>query len=491
VAEYNYEIISTGGTREALKKAGIKSIKVSSLTDYPEILDGRVKTLHPVIFASVLADVTNKEHLDTLKKYEIKPVDLVIVNLYPFKEVAATNPPLEDLIENIDIGGPSLLRASSKNYKNVAVVSSPSQYDELLSVMSKNKGETTLAFREKLAVKVFEHTFSYDKAICENLSTRFSVSNTSEVLELKYKKSKELRYGENSHQKAAYYVDFTNPDDELPFTVLQGKELSYNNIVDVTAALKVVNEFGNVPSCCVIKHGNPCGVALGKTGFEAYKKAINADVISAFGGIVAVNTEVTLEMAQLMVEIFLEVIVATKFSDEAKSILAAKKNLRLIEYSMGMRLVPDNLIKDVAGGILVQSSDTKMITKEDLKVVTEKKPSEAEMDDMLFAWKVAKHVNSNAIIIAKNGVTLGIGCGQTSRIASMEIALRQACDEAKDAVIASDGFFPAIDNIQAAAQSRISAIVQPGGSIKDKYVISESQKLGIAMVFTGVRHFRH
>jgi phosphoribosylaminoimidazolecarboxamide formyltransferase/IMP cyclohydrolase len=492
IEEYNYEIISTGNTNKYLQEAGIKTTTVRSLTDFPEILDGRVKTLHPKIHGAILADKSNKKHTETLKELDIKPIDMVVCNLYPFEKVASEeNVSIQELVENIDIGGPTMIRSAAKNFNSVTVVCSPANYEEILEELYNNEGKTTQKTREKLAAKAFKHTCSYDNCIYSTLSKKFGAMDSDEAVHIHLNKIHDLRYGENPHQKAALYGNASSDNKELPFKVLQGKELSYNNLIDLTSALKIINEFNDSPAVCIIKHTNPCGVAVGKTILEAYKKALNADPISAFGGIVGLNRPVDYETAQLMSNIFLEVIVAPKFTEEAKSALAAKKNLRLIETPADMSLIDKMVIRQVAGGVLIQESDTKMIAKEDLQIISEKKPSAAEIDDLLFAWKIVKHTSSNAIIIAKNGQTLGIGCGQTSRIGSMEIALRQACDEAKDAVVASDGFFPAIDNIQAAAQSRISAIIQPGGSIKDKEVVATVDKLGLAMVLTGVRHFKH
>jgi phosphoribosylaminoimidazolecarboxamide formyltransferase / IMP cyclohydrolase len=492
VKDHNYEIISTGNTRNYLEEAGISTIKLSDYTGFPEILDGRVKSLHPRIHGGILADRSNDQHLKTLKEHDIKPVKLVICNLYPFEKVAASeNATIEELVENIDIGGPTLIRSAAKNFKNVTVACSPEDYDLILQEIQTNNGETTQETREKLAIKAFRHTSNYDKHIYQTLASKFSPDKTQEEMNINLTKIKDLRYGENPHQKAALYINTENETRDLPYHVIQGKELSYNNLLDITAAIKIISEFDSSPAVCIIKHTNPCGVALGKTILEAYKKALNADPISAFGGIVGLNQTVDGDTAQLLTTIFLEVIVAPAFTQEAKSILATKKNLRLIEASDYSSLLNTYVLKQVAGGILLQDADTKTITKDDFETITEKKPSPAELDDLLFAWKIAKHVSSNAIVIAKNCQTLGIGCGQTSRIGAMEIALRQACDEAKDAVLASDGFFPAIDNIQAAAQSRISAIIQPGGSIKDKEVINTVNSLNMSMVFTKVRHFRH
>lgn len=492
VEDLNYEIISTGGTRDKLKKAGIKTTKVENITNFPEMLDGRVKTLHPSIHGAILARRDKKDHIQTLKKQDIKPIDLVVVNLYPFKEVASKpDSSIEDIIENIDIGGPTLIRSAAKNHDDVIIICNPHDYEPLLDEMLKNKGNISLKTRRMLAVKAYEHTSNYDKHIYRTLNNLFELPESPDNFEIQLTKIKDLRYGENPHQSAALYVNTESNQTDLPFTILQGKELSYNNLADLTEALKIIKEFDNIPAACIIKHANPCGVAIGKTHLEAYKKALNCDPISAFGGIIGINGPIDKELAELLSSMFLEVIASTEFTEDARYVLQKKKNLRLIEIPANMSLQGDYKFKDVAGGILVQTSDTKMITKDDLDFVSNKKPSDAELDDLMFAWKVVKHVGSNAIVIAKNGQTIGIGCGQTSRIGAMEIALRQACDQAKDAVVASDGFFPAIDNIQAAAQSRISSIIQPGGSIKDKDVIETIDKLGMSMVLTGCRHFKH
>lgn len=486
----HFEIYSTGGTLKILQDAHINCKPISELTNHPEILNGRVKTLHPKIHGGILANRNLQEHLDTLKENDIELIDLVVVNLYPFKKKAQEDSSTEELIENIDIGGPTLLRSAAKNFESVTVVCSPLDYDSIIKELEEHNGNTTLETRQKLALKVFNHTYNYDQMIYQTLSNKLNNNNRSKEITINLKKIQDLRYGENPHQKATLYS--TNKDDNsFPYKVLQGKELSYNNLVDVTQALKIINEFKNTPTACIIKHANPCGVAIGKTHLEAYNKALSCDPISAFGGIIGINGEINKDLASIITTMFIEVVVAPGFTDEAKTIFAKKKNLRLIEIDETKDYFSPQIIKEVAGGILIQTADTKMITKDDFKVVSKKKPSEAEVDDLLFAWKISKHVSSNAIVIAKNGQTLGLGCGQTSRIASMEIALRQACDEAKDAVLASDGFFPAIDNIQAAAQSRISAIIQPGGSIKDKEVINTTDELGLSMVCTGNRHFKH
>ena len=490
--KFNYEIISTGGTRDYLKKAGIKTKKISDITDFPEILDGRVKTLHPKIHAAVLANKNNPEHMNTLKKLNINNIDLLVVNLYPFEKVSQENDSTPDtIIENIDIGGHALLRSAAKNFEHITIVSSPDDYLKIIEIMENNKGNTTLELRKELALKAFILTSNYDTAIYQKLSNIFEINKAPDTIKLELNKVHDLRYGENPHQSAAFYVESKNFNNKLPFEILQGKQLSYNNMMDITSALRILNEFKNTPCAVVVKHNNPCGVAIGESDIAAYKKAFNADPISAFGGVIGLSGIVDAEMAQLATSIFLEIIVANGFTEEAKSILASKKNLRLIQVDLHKNLLSGNIYRQVAGGVLVQNRDTKMITDTDLKVVTSKKPTKEQLNDLLFSWKVVKHVTSNAIVIAKNGQTIGIGCGQTSRIGAMEIALRQASDESNEAVVASDAFFPSIDNIQAAAQSHISAIIQPGGSIKDKEVIAASEKLGISMIFTGIRHFKH
>lgn len=488
--ELHFEIYSTGGTLKTLQEANIACNSISKITNQPEILDGRVKTLHPNIHGGILANRDLETHMNTLKENNIDLIDLVVVNLYPFEETAQKESiTIEELIENIDIGGPTLIRSAAKNFNSVTVVCSPDDYNKVSLELKENNGNTKLETRKYLALKAFNHTYHYDQNIYQTLSNKFNDNKSLESKTINLNKIQELRYGENPHQKAALYS--LNENTNLPYGVLQGKELSYNNLIDITQALKIINEFKSSPAACIIKHTNPCGVAVGKTHFEAYNKALSCDPISAFGGIVGINGEINKDLAEVITSMFVEVVIATNYTEEAKTIFAKKKNIRLIEIDINKDYSNNDVIKEVAGGILIQTADTKMITPKDFNIVSKRKPSEAELDDLLFAWKICKHVSSNAIVIAKNGKTLGIGCGQTSRIASMEIALRQACDEAKDAVAASDGFFPAIDNIQAAAQSRITAIIQPGGSIKDKDVIKAVDELDLSMVCTGNRHFKH
>ena len=477
LVKLGYEIISTGGTAKALKDKGIEAIEVSDVTKFEEILSGRVKTLHPAIFAGILA---TDAQLSEIEKLEIAPIDLVVVNLYPFEEASKKDFIMKDLVEYIDIGGVSLLRAAAKNFERVSVLSSPEQYAEF-------KSENSLEYRQNLAKEAFLLTSKYDSLIANSLSQSTALA---ENMNLSLSKKSDLRYGENPHQNAALY-SFEN---EVDYEILNGKELSYNNIVDIASALDIVSEFYDVSAVSIIKHNNPCGVALGGDIQDAYLKAFDCDPISAFGGIIAFTQKVTLAVAKHASGVFLEVLIAPDFEPEALELLKQKKNLRLIK--LNTKLVDYKKFKtlDVKAspfGVLVQDADLKDLDKDTFKVVTKKKPTQEQLEDMIFAWKVAKYAKSNAIVIAKDKRTLGIGIGQTSRIGSMEIALNQACDDTKDAVIASDGFFPAVDNIHAAAQGRIGAIIQPGGSIKDNDVIAECDKYEISMVTTGIRHFKH
>ncbi len=479
LVDYAYEIISTGGTYKLLKENNIPAIEVKDITDCEEMLGGRVKTLHPYIFGGILARLDNDNDAKELEENSIIPFDLVAVNLYPFEK--------EKTIETIDIGGVSLIRAAAKNYQFVNCITSTEQYDEFLKQLEENGKETTLEYRKELAVKGFELTSKYDSLIAKTLSD----NEMEETLTLNLEKVQDLRYGENPHQSAGLYK---TDDNIVDFDLLNGKELSFNNITDMSSAFNLVSEFIGVYACAIIKHSNPCGVALGENVADAYQRALDCDPISAFGGIVAFNQKVDVKTAKLLKELFLEVIIAPDFEKEAVDLLKQKKNLRLVRVNediLTFKQMPLLDIKNTKFGTLVQTKTDIELDKDNFKVVTQTKPDEKMIEDMIFAWKVVKHVKSNAIVVAKDKKTLGIGMGQTSRIASMEIALNQACDEAKDAVAASDGFFPAIDNIQAAAQCRIAAIIQPGGSIKDEDVIKECDKYNIAMINTGTRHFLH
>lgn len=485
------EIISTGGTAGFLKDAGVDVIEVSEATGFPEMLDGRVKTLHPAILGAILADKTKEEHIKQLEAAGFKPIDLVVCNLYPFKETAVKpDVSFEEIIEQIDIGGVTLIRAAGKNFKNVAVVVDPSDYGELIKILNENNCELPDDYLFSLARKAFMYTADYDDAIYEFFKGK--EDDMPELLTLHFEKVMDLRYGENPHQRAAFYKDLDAPGGTLATAKkLHGKELSYNNILDLDSAWRLVNEF-QIPAVAIIKHNNPCGVAVGSDTLEAYKKAFECDPVSAYGGIIAVNRTVDEALAKLLSENFYEVIAAPAFLEEALEILMQKKNLRIMYMGEERpKLAFKKDLRRVCGGLLVQDYDTAEIVRDQLKVVTERKPTEKEMEDMLFAWKVVKHVKSNAIVVARDLATVGIGAGQMSRIDSVKIAIAKAGSRSENAVLASDAFFPFADSVEEAAQAGISAIIQPGGSIRDQESIEAANKLGIAMVFTGIRHFRH
>lgn len=479
LVENDYEIVSTGGTYDLLKKNGIDAIEVSEITKYPEMLHGKVKSLHPIIFGGLLADVTKADEAEELKKLDICPFDMVVVNLYPFEEVAKTSDNIDELIKNIDIGGVSLLRAGAKNHKNITVICDKKDYEFAINASEE--------IRQVFALKAFATTSNYDEIIGTKLGEMFGVPG---IKNYGFNKIQDLRYGENPHQKAGLYSN----GREANYEILWGKELSYNNILDMTGAVGIVSEFFDVPAAAIVKHTAPCGVALGKDILDAYQKAFDCDPISAFGGIVAFTQKVNVEVAKLLNSVFLEVIIAPDFDEEALEILKGKKNIRIVKLTTSLedyKKIATEEIKITPFGVLIQESDKKELDKDLFKVVTKAKPTAEQIEDAIFAWKVAKHAKSNAIVIAKDFKTLAIGQGQTSRICAMEWALDYACDGSKDAVIASDGFFPAIDNIQAAAQGRIGLIIQPGGSIKDADVIAEADKYNMAMITTGIRHFKH
>lgn len=500
------EIISTGGTAAALQSAGIKVTPVSDVTGFPEILDGRVKTLHPKIHGGLLALRSNHEHMEQIKNLGIEPIDLVAINLYPFKEtVQKPGVTFEEAIENIDIGGPSMLRSAAKNHRDVIVICDPQDYSAVVEFL-KSKGDIDQNYRRKLALKVFEHTAHYDAVISDYLRKVGDKENGEaaagegiefpENLTLAFEKVQDLRYGENPHQKAAFYREIGSVSGTLAGArQLHGKELSFNNINDADAALKAVMEF-DMPAAVGVKHTNPCGVACGRDIHEAYLKAYSADPVSIFGGIVALNRPVDKAVAEELVKIFLEIIIAPGYDPDALEILKTKKNLRLLEidmsnvsFSSGKRAGWD--MKRVSGGMLVQDADIMDFSENDLKIVTERAPSASEMKDLLFGWKVVKHVKSNAIVLAKDLATVGIGAGQVNRIWPTEQSIAHAGEKAKGSVLASDAFFPFPDVVEAAAAAGITAIIQPGGSLKDEDSIKAADKYGIAMVFTGVRHFRH
>lgn len=487
LVEFKFEIVSTGGTCELLRKNGINAVEVSQITDFKEMLSGKVKSLHPAIFAGILADMTNSKEAGEIERLDIKNFDMVVVNLYPFEQVAIQTDNIDDIVKNIDIGGCALIRAGAKNYKNVTVVSDKSDYKVILKELK--NGKISEELREKLAVKAFSLTSNYDEKISDKLGEIFK-GEALEVKKFAFEKIQDLRYGENPHQHASLYKASKMADYEI----LWGKELSYNNIADISCAVSIVSEFFDVPSVAIVKHSTPCGVALGKDITEAYSKALDCDPISAFGGIIALSKPVNVEVAKLINSMFIEVVVAPDFEHDALEILKGKKNIRLVKLNTKLqdfRKILKEEIKITPFGVLVQETDKKELDKDSFKVVTKKKPSAEQIEDAIFAWKVAKHAKSNSIVIAHDFKTLAIGQGQPNRVGAFEWALDYACDGSKDAVAASDGFFPAIDNIQAAVQGRIGLIIQPGGSIKDKDVIAEADKYDLPMIMTGIRHFRH
>ncbi len=490
VEEFNFQIISSGGTAKTLQSAGIPVTKVSDYTGSAEILGGRVKTLHPRIHGGILARWELESHQRDLQNQDIRPFDLVAVNLYPFeKTIAQENCTVEDAMEQIDIGGPAMVRASAKNYAHVTILSNPAHYDHYLTELRENKGKTTLEFRRARAAEAFAMMASYDQAICRYFAQ--TNAESTDYYGIGGKKIATLRYGENPHQKASWYQIGSEAKGWVGATQLQGKELSYNNLVDLEAARRIVCEFpNNEPAVVIIKHTNPCGVAVGETLFEAYQKAYNADSVSAFGGIVALNQAIDASTAQAMSKIFLECIVAPDIMEEAKVILGKKSNLRVLLLSDLNSGSQDN-IKAIAGGFLIQENDIAIELPQTWQIVTEKQPREEELKELLFAWKIVKHVKSNGIAITKNYTTLGIGAGQMNRVGSVKIALEQAGNEAQGAFLASDAFFPFDDSVRTCAEAGISAIIQPGGSIRDEDSIKAANELGLVMVFTGVRHFLH
>lgn len=490
--EKGYEIISTGGTASALQKAGINTIEVESVTGFPECLDGRVKTLHPKIHGGVLAIRENENHMHTLKELGVETIDLICVNLYPFKAtIAKEDHTLEEAIENIDIGGPSLLRAGSKNYKYVTVVTDPRDYNFVLENMN-DAGQVSAEINFELAAKSFSHTAAYDALISNYLNEKVGKEKFPEQVTYTFEKKQALRYGENPHQEAAYYTEALPAGNTIAKAeCLHGKELSFNNISDADGAIAMVQEFTE-PACVAVKHANPCGVAVGKDSFESYQKAYACDPVSIFGGIIAFNCEVTKECAAEINKIFVEIVIAPSYTEEALEILKSKKNIRILLLPEMNKTAENTLqFKKVAGGLLLQDTDNYTEGRETYKTVTKKAPGEQEVADMEFAMKVCKHVKSNAIVVAKGGKTLGIGGGSVNRIWAAENALERAGEGAKGAVVASDAFFPFDDCVRAFGKAGITAIVQPGGSIKDQDSINACNELGIAMVCTGVRHFKH
>ncbi len=490
LVELGYEIISTGGTKSALDQAGISTIGISDVTGFPEIMDGRVKTLHPKVHGALLCVRDNASHVEQLKQLQIDYIDLVCVNLYPFKEtVQKEGVTHEEIIENIDIGGPSMLRSASKNYRFIPVICDPSDYDGVLAELQET-GETSLSTRERLAAKVFRHTARYDAMIADYLSKR-TQEKFPESITLTFDKVQDLRYGENPHQQAAFYRNM-NPQYSLANAKqLHGKELSYNNIQDGNAAIEILKEFEGQCAVVGLKHMNPCGVGIGNTIEEAWDKAYEADPVSIFGGIVAMNEEVNKSVAEKLANIFLEIIIAPSFSEEAFAILTKKKNIRLMVLDVTLQPSAKRKITHVNDGLLVQDMDDHQLDVKALTCVTKRQPSAEEMEQLLFAWKVVKHVKSNAIVLVKDHMTIGVGAGQMNRVGAAKIAIEQAQEKAEGSVMGSDAFFPMSDTVEAAAQAGITAIIQPGGSIKDQLSIDACDQHNIAMVFTGVRHFKH
>lgn len=493
LAELGVEVISTGGTKNLLAKEGVPVIGISDVTGFPEILDGRVKTLHPAVHSGLLAIRDSEEHQNQMKELGLDYIDLVVVNLYPFQEtIAKPGVAYEDAIENIDIGGPTMLRSAAKNHAFVSVVVDAADYGKVLEEI-KADGDTTLNTRKALAAKVFRHTASYDALISDYLS-QVNGDPLPERYTVTYEKIQDLRYGENPHQKAAFYRKPLAAQDTLSNAKqLHGKELSYNNINDANAALQIVKEFTE-PAVVAVKHMNPCGVGVGASVLEAFEKAYAADPVSIFGGIVAVNRIVDEDTANLLKDIFLEIVIAPGFTEEALAVLTKKKNIRLLEMGnlqAGVDRQSQFVVTSIDGGMIVQENDIHSIQAEDLKVVTDRQPTEEELKQLLFGWKIVKHVKSNAILLAKNNMTIGVGAGQMNRVGAAKIAIEQAGAEAKGSVMASDAFFPMSDTVEAAAKAGITAIIQPGGSIKDEESIAMANQHGIAMVFTGVRHFKH
>ncbi len=484
-----WTILSTGGTSKTLSENGVKTVDVSSVTGFPECLDGRVKTLHPKVHGGLLARRSLEKHMKQAEELEIEMIDMVVVNLYPFKEtLEKTTSTHEDIIENIDIGGPSMLRSAAKNYEDVIVMCDPTDYEQVLESLEAGEHFGKEA-RAQLALKVFEHTAHYDALIANYLKAYTQRVEPGKTITMTFELAQSLRYGENPHQKAWFLKDALNqPDAMSAFTQLHGKELSFNNLNDLSAAIQMVREFKE-PAAVAVKHTNPCGVAVGHDLATAYQLAHDADPTSIFGGIVALNREVDVETAQKMSQIFLEIIAAPSYTEDALSILSKKKNIRLLKIPTDKTFADALDMKRIEGGLLIQETDTEEAVG--YRVVTERIPTDQELKDMQFGWKIVKHVKSNAIVLSKNDVTVSVAPGQTSRILAAENAVRQAGAKVKGAVMASDAFFPFPDVVEAAAAAGITAIVQPGGSVNDPEVIAAANRHGIAMVFTEMRHFKH
>ncbi len=491
LVELGWSIISTGGTSKHLNDAGIETIEIMDVTQFPEILDGRVKTLNPRIHGGLLFKRKDKDHIDTVNKHHIQPIDLVVNNLYPFEETmtreGATH---EEIIEDIDIGGPSMIRSAAKNFEDVTVVLDPNDYDEVIRELREN-GDTTLETRRRLAGKVFRYTAYYDALIGQYFVDLDNL-DFPEYITLPFKDVTNLRYGENPHQKAAFYKSpFEVRGTISNYNQLHGKELSFNNINDSNGALNILKEYNEEPTVVAVKHANPCGIGSGETLLEAYQRAYESDTSSIFGGILALNREVDRDVAEEINKIFIEIVMAPSFSKEALEILSSKKNIRLLEIKdIDKKEYSEYDCKKVVGGILFQDRD-EVLVSEDLEVVTERQPTDTELDELMFAWKAVKQVKSNGVVIVKDKGTIGIGMGEVNRFWAVENAIKRAGDKIEGSVLASDGFFPFKDSIEALGKAGVKAIIQPGGSIKDKECIEEANKHNIAMVFTHIRHFSH
>ncbi len=500
LASMNVKLLSTGGTARILADNGLEVTEVADYTGFPEMLDGRVKTLHPKVHGGILARRDFPAHMQALATHDIPTIDMVVVNLYPFQQTVAKDQcTLEDAIENIDIGGPAMLRSSAKNHKDVVVICDPLDYGQVLTEMQTGQGDVSYETRFALAKKVFAHTAQYDGAITNYLSAlgpdlqHATRAVYPETLNLQFTKVQDMRYGENPHQSAAFYRDITAVDGALAnYRQLQGKELSYNNIADADAAWECVKSFEG-SACVIIKHANPCGVALGVDAADAYAKALQTDPTSAFGGIIALNVEVDGKAAEVIAKQFVEVLIAPAFTAEARKVFEAKQNVRLLEIPLGRGSNAFD-IKRVGGGLLLQAPDSKHVTLSEFTIVSKKQPTPQQLQDMMFAWRVAKFVKSNAIIFCGNGMTLGVGAGQMSRVDSARIASIKAQNanlSLTSSVVASDAFFPFRDGLDVVVSAGATAVVQPGGSMRDQEVIDAADEQGVVMAFTGVRHFRH
>lgn len=493
LTKYNIEIISTGGTSNTLRDAGITVRDISNLTGFPEIMDGRVKTLHPLVHGGLLGVRDNKEHVEQAQQHNISDIDLLVVNLYPFEETLAKGAPDDEIIENIDIGGPAMIRSSSKNFKFVTVVVNPERYKDVMEEVERLGGGTSLELRKSLATEAFTRTAGYDSAISNWFQSKEAAGFPKNIF-MGGKRKSIMRYGENPHQAAALYINDEKANSVANAKIIQGKELSYNNILDADSAYELVCEFDEC-AVVIVKHNNPCGVATNKNQKKAYVNALACDSVSAYGGIFAFNRELDKDTAEEIGKLFAEVVIAPSYSKGALEVLGTKKNLRLLETGKIEKAAKQNVARAVAGGFLLQGKDDIVVNESELKVVTKRKPSDAEMKDLIFAFAVCKHVKSNAIVYVKDGATVGIGAGQMSRVDSARIGAWKASaankNGAKGSVLASDAFFPFADGLEAAIKEGCTAVIQPGGSIRDNEVIEAADKAGLAMVFTGIRHFKH